>query len=84
MVIFSWRLRLRLGNVNVSIHYLALLVLEFGTVLYLMSTSRNDVFKESAFETAADWYVSHERRFRANMIIWGMRKHYSLLRYARF
>ena len=44
-----------------------------------MPTSRNDVLKESAFETAADWSVSHGRRFRANIIIWGMRKHYSTL-----
>ena len=42
-----------------------------------MPTIRNDVLKESAFETAADWSVSHGRRFRANIIIWGMRKHYS-------
>ena len=42
-----------------------------------MPTSRNDVLKESAFETAADWSVSHGRRFRANIIIRGMRKHYS-------
>ena len=32
----------------------------------LMLTSRNDVLKESSFETAADWSVSHGRRFRAN------------------
>ena len=44
-----------------------------------MPTIRNDVLKESAFETAADWSVSHGRRFRANIIIWGMRKHYSTL-----
>ena len=44
-----------------------------------MPTSRNDVLKESAFETAADWSVSHGKRFRANIIIWGMRKHYSTL-----
>ena len=44
-----------------------------------MPTSRNAVIKESAFETAADWSVSHGRRFRANIIIWGMRKHYSTL-----
>ena len=44
-----------------------------------MPTSRNDVLKESAFETAVDWSVSHGRRFRANIIIWGMRKHYSTL-----
>ena len=44
-----------------------------------MPTSRNDVLRESAFETAADWSVSHGRRFRANIIIWGMRKHYSTL-----
>ena len=42
-----------------------------------MPTIHNDVFKESAFETAADWSVGHGRRFRANIIIWGMRKHYS-------
>ena len=40
-----------------------------------MPTIRNDVLKE----TAADWSVSHGRRFRANIIIWGMRKHYSTL-----
>ena len=44
-----------------------------------MPTSCNDVLEESAFETAADWSVSHGRRFRANIIIWGMRKHYSTL-----
>ena len=44
-----------------------------------MPTSRNDVFKESAFETAADCSVSHGRRFRANIIIWEMGKHYSTL-----
>ena len=33
-----------------------------------MPTSRNNVLKESAFETAADWSVSHGRRFRANII----------------
>ena len=32
------------------------------------ATSRNDVLKESAFETAADWSVSHGRRFRANIM----------------
>ena len=53
-------------------------MLEFAVGLYLIPTSRNDVLKESAFETAADWSVSHGRRFRAN-IIWGMRKHYSTL-----
>ena len=31
-----------------------------------MPTSSNDVLKQSAFETAADWSVSHGRRFRAN------------------
>ena len=47
-----------------------------------MPTIRNAVLKESAFETAADWSVSHGRRFRANIIIiWGMRKHYSTLYY---
>ena len=45
-----------------------------------MPTTRNDVLKESAFETAADWSVSHGKRFRANIIIWGMRKQYSTLR----
>ena len=49
-----------------------------------MPTSRNDVLKESAFETAADWSVSHGRRFRANIIIWGMRKHYSTLFFFSF
>ena len=44
-----------------------------------MPTTRNDVLKESAFETAADWSVSHGKRFRANIIIWGMRKQYSTL-----
>ena len=44
-----------------------------------MPTSRNDVLEESAFETAADWSVNHGRRFRANIIIWGMRKHYYTL-----
>ena len=44
-----------------------------------MPTTRNDVLKESAFETAADWSVSHGKRFRANIIIWGMRKQYSIL-----
>ena len=44
-----------------------------------MPTSSNDVLKESAFKTEADWSVSHGRRFRANIIIWGMRKHYSTL-----
>ena len=44
-----------------------------------MPTIRNDVLKESAFETAADWSVSHGKRFRDNIIIWGMRKHYSTL-----
>ena len=42
-----------------------------------MPTSCNDVLEESAFKTAADWSVSHGRRFRANIIIWGMRKHFS-------
>ena len=45
-----------------------------------MPTTRNDVLKESAFETAADWSVSHGKRFRANIIIWGMRKQYSTLK----
>ena len=54
-------------------------MLEFATGFYLMPTIRNDVLKESAFETAADWSVSHGGRFRANIIIWGMRKHYSTL-----
>ena len=53
--------------------------MEFATGLYLMPTSRNDVLKESALEAAADWSVSHGRRFKANIIIWGMRKHYSTL-----
>ena len=44
-----------------------------------MPTSRSDVFEESPLETAADWSVSHGRRFSANIIIWGMRKHYSTL-----
>ena len=44
-----------------------------------MPTRRNNVLKESAFETAVDWSVSHGRCFRANIIIWGMRKHYSTL-----
>ena len=44
-----------------------------------MPTIRNDVLKESAFETAADWSVSHGRRLRANIIIWGMRKQYSTI-----
>ena len=44
-----------------------------------MHTIRNDVLEESAFATAADWSVSHGRRFRANIIIWGMRKHDSTL-----
>ena len=44
-----------------------------------MPTSRNDVLKESAFATTANSSVSHGRRFRANIIIWGMRKHYSTL-----
>ena len=33
-----------------------------------MPTTHNDVLKESVFETAADWSVSHGRRFRANII----------------
>ena len=41
-----------------------------------MPTSRNDL-EESALETAADWSVNHGRRFRGNILIWGMRKHYS-------
>ena len=41
-----------------------------------MPTSSNGL-EELTFETAADWSVSHGRRFRANIIIWGMRKHYS-------
>ena len=44
-----------------------------------MPTSRNDFLEQSAFATAADWSVSHGRRFRANIIIWGMHKHYSTL-----
>ena len=44
-----------------------------------MPTSRNDVLKQSAFETAADWSGSHGRRFRANIIIWGMCKQYFTL-----
>ena len=44
-----------------------------------MPTSHNDVVEELALETAADWSVSQGRRFRANIIIWGMRKHYSTL-----
>ena len=42
-----------------------------------MPTIHNNVLEESAFETAADWSVSHGRRFRANIIIRGMRKFYS-------
>ena len=48
-----------------------------------MPTTRNDVLKESAFETAADWSVSHGKRFRANIIIWGMRKQYSYIYFFR-
>ena len=33
-----------------------------------MPTIRIDVLKESAFETAADWSVSHGTRFRANIM----------------
>ena len=44
-----------------------------------MPTSHSAVLEELALETAADWSVSHGRRFRANIIIWGMRKHYSTL-----
>ena len=44
-----------------------------------MSTSHNYVLEELALETAADWSVSHGRHFRANIIIWGMYKHYSAL-----
>ena len=55
---------------------------EFATRFYLMLASRNYVFKESALKTAADWSVSNGRRFRTNIIIWGMRKHYSTLEVA--
>ena len=44
-----------------------------------MPTSHNVVLEESALETAVDWSVSHGRHFRANIIIWGLRKHYSTL-----
>ena len=45
-----------------------------------MPTSHNDVLEESVLETAADWSVSRGRHFRANLIIWGMRKRYSTLK----
>ena len=44
-----------------------------------MPTRQNYVLEESALETAADWSVSHGRHFRANILIWGMHKHYSTL-----
>ena len=44
-----------------------------------MPTSCNDVLEESVLETEADWSVSHVRCFRANIIIWGVCKHYSTL-----
>ena len=43
-----------------------------------MPTSRSAVLEES-LETAADWSVSHGRRFRASIIIWVMRRHYSTI-----
>ena len=44
-----------------------------------MPTSHNDVLEELPLETAADWSVTHGRRFRANIIKWGMCKHYFTL-----
>ena len=54
-------------------------MLEFGVGIYLIPTSCNNVLEESTFKTAVDWYVSQGRRFRANIIIWGMHEHYSTL-----
>ena len=44
-----------------------------------MPTSSIYVLEEWELETASDWSVSQGRHFRANILIWGMRKHYSTL-----
>ena len=49
-----------------------------------MPTNNNDVLEESALKTVADWSLCHGRYFRANIIIWGMHKHYSTFEVSTF
>ena len=42
--------------------------MKFGVGFYLMLTSPNDVLVESVIKAAIDWFMSHGRHYRANII----------------
>ena len=53
---------------------------EFDAVFYLMSTRHvSGVNSDRRPRTDGDWVVSHGKRFRANIILWGMPKETSTL-----
>ena len=64
---------------TVGVSWFCGLLFEFGPLFYLMPTSRCDAVNDVQSRTSEAWAVSCKKRFRANVLVWGLPKSFTTL-----